>query len=182
VEGAEKPYDLVFSESFHRGWKIYPEIKETGNWKLETGNNKINTKEKIWGVLGSVGRNIAGLFLKDKGYGEEAASYFDGEIKEGTHRMTFLEPATFETWGLKPIADDKHYLVNGYANSWHIEPADVGGVENYELVVEFWPQRLFYVGLFISAVTLLTCLIYLGFKSVRHRKRNLMIDGNLKKV
>jgi len=73
--------------------------------------------------------------------------------------MTFLEPATFETWGLKPIADDRHYLVNGYANSWHITPEDAGGAEDYELVVEFWPQRLFYLGLFISGLTLFRVIV-----------------------
>ena len=92
------------------------------------------------------------------------ASYFDGEIKEGTHRNTFLEKATFETWGKKPIADERHYLVNGYANSWYITPEDAGGKENYELIVEFWPQRLFYVGLGISLITLMGSLIVLIVK------------------
>lgn len=131
VEGAKNPYTLVFSESFHKGWKLYIN---------ELTDSRINEL---------------------KNYGEIVASYFDGEIKEGTHRMTFLERATFETWGKKPIADDRHYLVNGYANSWYITPDDVGGKENYELIVEFWPQRLFYIGLFISIMTLIGCIIYL---------------------
>jgi hypothetical protein len=113
------------------------------------------------GALGKAAEWVTGLFLKNKGYGKEVASYFDGEIKEGTHRMTFLEPATFETWGKKPIAEDRHYLVNSYANSWYITPEDVGGQEDYELIVEFWPQRLFYIGLFISLITLIGCLAYL---------------------
>jgi len=131
VEGAKEPYTLVFSESFHKGWKLYMSDQRPAT--------------------------------SDQQYGEVVASYFDGEIKEGTHRNTFLEKATFETWGKKPIAEDRHYLVNGYANSWYITPEDVGGREDYELIVEFWPQRLFYVGLFISGLTLVGCLSYLIF-------------------
>jgi len=135
VEGARGPYTLVFSESFHKGWKIY-----LRNWETEKLGN----------------------------YGEIVASYFDGEIKEGTHKNIFLDKNTFETWGKKPIAEDRHYLVNGYANSWFITPEDVGGKENYELIVEFWPQRLFYIGLFISGITLIGCLGYLGWGKLRN--------------
>jgi hypothetical protein len=156
VEGAKEPYMLVFSESFHSGWRLYMD-----NMKRE--------RMTLMGVLGKVAREITGLFLDDKGYGEDVASYFDGEIKEGTHRMTFLEPATFETWGKKSIVEDRHFLVNGYANSWYITPEDVGGKENYELIVEFWPQRLFYIELFVSGMTLVGCLGYLGYDFTRKR-------------
>lgn len=63
-----------------------------------------------------------------------------------------LEPATFENWGKQDIANDRHVVANGYANSWYILPEDVDGAENYELVVEFWPQRVFYVTLLILFV------------------------------
>jgi hypothetical protein len=140
-------------------------------------NGNISLRDEIgklgmW-VIGKVGRVaswVTGLFLKNKGYGKEVASYFDGEIKEGTHRAIFLEPATFETWGERPIADDRHYLVNGYANSWYITPEDVGGKENYELIVEFWPQRLFYIGLAISISTLIGSLGYLAISWLKSRK------------
>ncbi len=80
---------------------------------------------------------------------------------------SLFTPTKFSSWGEKPIADDRHYLVNGYANSWYIEPDDVNGTENYELIVEFFPQRLFYIGLAVSLTTLLGCLGYLVVKKVR---------------
>jgi len=136
IEGAVDPYTLVFSESFHQGWKAY------------IANNQ--------------------SLITNHQYGEIVASYFNGDIKEGTHKNIFLDKNTFETWGKKPIAEDRHYLVNGYANSWYITPEDVGGKENYELIVEFWPQRLFYIGLFISGITLIGCLGYLGWGKLRN--------------
>jgi len=104
-------------------------------------------------------------------YEDIVASYFDGEIEEGEHRNTFLEKATFETWGKKPIAEDRHSLVNGYANSWYITPEDSSGREDYELIIEFWPQRLFYIGLAVSGLALIGCLGYLGYDFVEKRRR-----------
>jgi len=149
VEGARGPYTLVFSESFHRGWKLYK--RDIRNWILDIGET--STKKDIGNQILDTG--------EQKQYGEIVASYFDGEIKEGTHKNIFLDKNTFETWGKKPIAEDRHYLVNGYANSWYITPQDVGGKENYELIVEFWPQRLFYIGLLISTIIFIGCLSYL---------------------
>lgn len=140
VEGAIDPYTLVFSESFHEGWKLYI--------------NGLKNDE-----------------LTD--YGETVASYFNGEIKEGTHRNIFLENVTFETWGKKPIPEERHLFTNGYANSWYITPEDSEGKQNYEIILEFVPQRLFYIGLFVSFLTLVLCLGYL-FISVAKKlwKRN----------
>jgi|WetSurMetagenome_2_1015567.scaffolds.fasta_scaffold06019_6 hypothetical protein len=74
-----------------------------------------------------------------------------------------------------------HVMANGYANSWLIEPGKICGttpspslkrrgsycVKNadgsydFEMIVEFWPQRLFYIGLAISVLTLLGCVIFI---------------------
>lgn len=159
VEGAKERYMLVFSESFHPGWKI---------WVANTDKNGGVTPMKI---AGKIGEKITSLFLKNKRYGEIVASYFDGDIKEGTHRETFLEPATFETWGKKSLPEERHSLVNGYANSWEVLPEDVNGKENYELIVEFEPQRLYYIGIIISFITLGACLIKLTISVIGKKDR-----------
>jgi len=156
VEGAKDPYTLVFNENFYEGWKLYNLNKTDEEMRMT-----------LMGVVGEIGEKITGLFLKNKEHEKETASYFNGDIKEGTHQMIFLEPASFETWGQTPIAEGKHDLINGYANSWYIGPEDVGGKENYELIVEFWPQRLFYIGLFISSFALINCLGYLLYSVIR---------------
>jgi hypothetical protein len=135
VEGAKEPYTLVFSESYHQGWKAY-------------------------------------LSKNQKDYEEIVASYFEKEIQEGTHRNVFLDRNSFETWGEKQIAQDRHYLVNSYANSWYITPSDVDGQKDYEIIVEFWPQQIFYISLGISLATLLGCLGYLGYDFVKKKNLN----------
>lgn len=95
----------------------------------------------------------------------------------------------FETWFIKPIEDNKnHSIVNGYANSWMIDTNKIcnnseivyndnasciknaDGSYDFEVIVEFWPQRLFYIGLAVSGTTLIGCLSYLAWTWVRGRK------------
>jgi len=146
IEGAKEPYSVVFSESFHKGWKLY--------------------------INGLTDSKINGLR-----YGETVASYFEGEVKEGTHRMNFLEKDTFETWGQKSLPEERHYLVNGYANAWRILPADAGGQENYELIVEFEPQRLYYIGLFVSFGTFGACFVIMIISVIK--KHNVKVKEYL---
>lgn len=79
------------------------------------------------------------------------------------------------------LPDSNHLVANGYANSWIIKPEEIcrdnnncvknlDGTYDFELVVDFWPQRLFYLGLLISGGALVGCIIYLLFRSRRVRR------------
>lgn len=124
VKGAKGPFTLVFSESFHEGWKGYV--------------RPLTVKTEPWSALLSA--------WKDRGNRIE--------IKD-------------------------HFTVNGYANGW-IVPAgkELEAGEDFEIVLEFKPQRLFEVGLLISGITLLGCVGYIGydFKKRRKGKRPLTIE------
>src|SRR3989339_129153 len=78
----------------------------------------------------------------------------------------------YETWFKRTISDESHNVDNGYANSWIIDPGKIYGnkescVKNpdgsydFELVIEFWHQRVFYAGLYVSLTALLASLLYL---------------------
>lgn len=104
--------------------------------------------------------------------------------------------AFYETWFRKPLAEKvDHAMVNGYANSWIIntealcaERSDplrqtgtcqrnADGTYDLELVVEFWPQRLYYLGWSISGLTLLFSLVYLGVsRTKRFKEQPGMLD------
>ena len=66
----------------------------------------------------------------------------------------------------KPVPEDKHFLVNGYANAWHIDKS-----RSREITLYFWPQTLFYICLIISGLTLFGCIGYLG-RDLRKRNIN----------
>ena len=140
---------LVFLESFHDQWKVYA-VK---NHKTEniTNNNFIS-------------KNFNGTIQNDN-------------LPKGKF---------YETWCKEPLSEENHLMANGYANSWVIDVDEVCKVESdkvesfcvknadgtydFELVVEFWPQRLFYLGLIISGTTLLGCVGYLIYDWRRRRK------------
>ncbi len=72
----------------------------------------------------------------------------------------------FETWFTKSIENKiTHLKANGYANAWIIDPENIckesnciknpTGSYDFEIIIEFWPQRLFYIG---SIITLLAAI------------------------
>ncbi|MCL4418660.1 MAG: YfhO family protein [Patescibacteria group bacterium] len=103
------------------------------------------------------------LFLSSekKPFQGKVSEYFNGDITETEHRNAFLDFYTFETIGKKPVADESHMLVNGYANSWYITPSDAQKKSSYSLILEMTSQRLFYLSFFISSVAFVVCLVWL---------------------
>jgi len=89
--------------------------------------------------------------------------------------------SVFETWFKKPIENNKnHLMVNGYANSWVLNTESLCSSPNYckknsdgsydfEIVIEFEPQQLFYVGYTISGFALFGCLVYLVTSWLKQR-------------
>jgi len=90
------------------------------------------------------------------------------------------------------ILDDNHLKLNDFLNAWYVEPAllcgekippapftkgeNIGCMKNpdgsydLEMVIEFAPQRWFYLGLLISGTTLMSCLGYLAYDYRKRRK------------
>ncbi|PJE67861.1 hypothetical protein COU95_00055 [Candidatus Shapirobacteria bacterium CG10_big_fil_rev_8_21_14_0_10_40_9] len=135
ISNASQPYFLVFSESFHRGWRAW----------ITDGTEESEGTEKI------------------------IASYFGEEIKEKSPKDIFLTKDIFETWREKALPDDRHLLMNGYANSWYITPEDAENQVNYQIIIEYWPQRLFYFGV---GVTLATMIGSLGLAALKYAKKS----------
>ena len=144
VRETKGPFTLVFSESFHEGWKAY--VRKSGVRSQESGGKTIPDKQltdnEPWSALWSV--------LKDRD---------------------------------KRIEIKDHFVVNGYANGW-IVPAGQFKVQSsrfkveekdqqdFQIVLEYKQQRLFEIGVLISAATLLGCIGYLGYGFVRKRRKN----------
>ena len=95
------------------------------------------------------------------------ASYDNVDVKEAEHEMKFT-PGDISYLFANPISDDKHFIVNGYANSWYIEKTG-----DYDLTLYFLPQSLFYLGVFISGGTLFGCFGYLVWSWRKGDKRTL---------
>ncbi|MCX6781632.1 MAG: alpha-(1-_3)-arabinofuranosyltransferase family protein [Candidatus Magasanikbacteria bacterium] len=132
VHGASESFPLIFSESFHPGWKIYiqPALATQGTGKFISENNQGTIQNE----------NLNG------------GKFYDVLFR-------------------KPVLDEKHLLINGFANSWWIDVGElekqgkiaknVDGTYDFSVYIEFEPQKFFYIGLVISGLTLLACLLYL---------------------
>ena len=105
----------------------------------------------------------------------------------------------FNKWvpWVKPdrVSDDQHFELNGFLNGWFVDTAELCQVESYkvhkvesgglnsacvlnsdgsydiEMVIEFFPQRWFYLGLLISGTTFIGCVTYLVIDFAKRRRR-----------
>jgi hypothetical protein len=136
IEEATTPYFLVFSETFHKGWKAY--IKEFPISNFQFPNSD----------------------------GEVIVSYFDGQIQEGEHKNIFLDREIFANAFQKPIPEENHLLVNAFANAWYIDQPG-----SYEVTLEFIPQRIYFLGLWVSFISFVFALGYLGIWLIKQRKK-----------
>ncbi len=93
---------------------------------------------------------------------------FQGTIQNDN----LLEGSFYDTWLIKPLKEKNHIMANGYANSWIIDPEELcrgndkcirnpDGTYDIDLIIEYWPQRLLYIGLFVSGTTIFFCSLAL---------------------
>lgn len=158
VENANKPFLLVFNESFHKGWKIFRQTTLLENKFAKF----LFVFLKNIPQIGSLSEEYEENILQD-------ISHFNGKIVEQHNGISFLNKLTFSNIGKKSISENSHFKVNGYANSWYIDPKDTGDQKDFELVVEFVPQRLFFFGLTISIFSLAILIVVLLVKIIKNK-------------
>ena len=135
INKTTNPLTLVFSESFHPDWKLYP---------VNNGNIKAKLKAK-----------------------QTVASYLEDKIIEKSHSQTFSDRNIFETLFLKAVPENKHFFINGYANAWQLSPGDFKNGHEMEMIIEFYPQRLFNFGLIVTFISLTGSVFYLWLSKSR---------------
>lgn len=150
--------EVTIKHLYPEGIYLFPEDYILNNERIPTLRfKKINqTKYKIDAT------NISGPFnimLKQR-YNNEWKLFKDTNSRNGI----------FETIGLPHFDDTDHFLVDGYANGWHIDPQKYEVGESASFVVEFIPQRYTYIGFFIAISTYLFAFVYILSGFFAHRK------------
>ncbi len=141
VEKAKEPFWLVFSESFHKKWRAYV------NPRVPSSRFPVTSKEERMDEI--------------------VAEYPKLGVKEAKHLQKFT-PRDIEYLFRKEDIKN-HYLVNGYANAWYIDPEELRLGKDFVVTLYFWPQSLFYLGLGISGLTFIGCIGYLGFDFTKRK-------------
>ncbi|MBU1256694.1 hypothetical protein KKA49_03340, partial [Patescibacteria group bacterium] len=98
-------------------------------------------------------------------YSNTIANYPLEKVNESNHHNIFFTSSLYDTWNKPTLADSSHAPIYGLANSWKITPQNVNGQTTYQLILEFQPLKLTYLGLGASLLVLLSCLFYLVKKN-----------------
>lgn len=105
------------------------------------------------------------------------ANHENVNVKETEHGNIFT-PGDILYLFIKPIDKKNHFIANGYANAWHIDPEEYGKGKDFTVTLYYKPQSYFYIGLIISGLTFISCVGYLfwNWRKIAHEK----IDTTLK--
>ena len=103
---------------------------------------------------------------KNTNLGKVIARYPDVNVEEAKNSWYKFTPQDIVYLLRKPaINESYHFKANGYANAWYINPVKINkdGSGNFTLTIYFRPQSYFYLGLFISMITLILSIGYLFY-------------------
>ena len=132
-------------------------------WISSLGDGKENKIKNINWDLGK--RNY---FIEKYSVDFISKNFYDTIQNNNLRQGTF-----YETWFKDIVGDNDHLVANGYANSWILDPQQIcdkninkciknpDDTYDFELIIEFLPQRYFLVGVYISSIILLLCIIRL---------------------
>ena len=68
-------------------------------------------------------------------------------------------------WRISDAEGDKtHFTINGFANAWNIQKTG-----EYPLIVEYSPQRFFYIGWIITISFMSAMVIFLLYAIFKHK-------------
>ena len=182
---AEGRFPLVFSESFHKWWKAYlvknqkSKIKNQNPefYKISDGNEEEQASET------ELRDYVDNGWVSDLGKEKYKIDFISKNFQGTIQNDNLPKGKIWETWFKKPLSEENHLMANGYANSWIINTDEIckeadkcvknsDGTYDLELVIEYWPQRLFYLGLFVSGLTVFGSFGYLFFDYRRRKKEN----------
>lgn len=145
IKNIKDPQSLSFLESVHGDWKLY-----------------LNERPSL-------------------SFCEQRVRFSEYKTIECEERFKVYDDDISFIWR-KPIFESSHTVENEFSNKWVIDPEYIknnydssfyklnkDGTIDIEMDLYFQSQRYFYVGLGVSLVVFLTCLLYL-IRSIRHEK------------
>ena len=178
VHNAKTSFPLIFNLMYLKGWDVYPQIypKRAGvDYSRDNFNKTYNLLKQT-----NADKNIA--FLGNKFISKDINGTIQNDnIPDGHILQTLFE---------KPLPAKYHFVANGYSNSWWINldyikklgpryyKVNKNGTVDFELIIDYWPQRLLYIGLIISGSSLFIIIAYLIYDATRKRKNKKDTNNN----
>lgn len=108
-------------------------------------------------------------FLKEKilSFDKINPSKYRVKVKGGNDPFILVLSETYnQEWKIyfnNKIVNAEHFLINGYANGWYLQPSLFGAEKDYVLELRYRPQKFTDIGTVISIVTISLLLSYTMF-------------------
>jgi len=98
---------------------------------------------------------------KDKLQCNPTINYENMNVVECQKESKFFEIEDLIRIFDKSFPEEKHFIVNGYANAWYIDPQNLDMNKDITVTIYYKPQTYFYIGLIITGLTLSWVMVYL---------------------
>ena len=93
-------------------------------------------------------------------------NYPNVNVKETDGGIIFT-PSDISYLNRVSIGEQNHFMVNGFANAWYINPQQINnGTGSFSVTIYYLPQSYYYVGLSITAIIVVACVGYLFYDSI----------------
>ncbi len=192
IHRAETVFPLILNEAFNNNWKIYPvkyQVEDKSKLLAELDDYQIiKDNDDFQASKNEVGTNIGqGLISSLSANPNVRGSRPDFVSKDmfGTIQNDNLKTgSSVEALFRRPILNNDRLVANGYANSWLVDPKAVCGQSNFchqnadgsydfETVVEFTPQRVFWLGLITTLIAIFFGSFALVIAKIKKIKRKI---------
>lgn len=176
VHGIRGRTPIVFSELFHRGWRLFPrqvDAQKCGGTFPESGTSAQLGRADHADIEQWCARGLLSATGPD---------FISQNFADSIQNQNLPVEQSWKRWRAAAVDERYHARVNDYANLWWLDLAYLkqrfpsalrerpDGTYDLTLALEFTPERSFFVGAAVTGMTLLGILCALGVTVLRVRR------------
>lgn len=173
IHNAERSFPLVLNENFNSNWKLFPgttmekekQLRKIGEWKR-------SDFDEDQASLSQVQEFLDKGWISSLGVTGETMEFISKKFQDTIQNNNLPLGSIGETWFKRSLNEFDHFRVNGFANAWMMDSekfcdlfpnacfVNSKGIREIEIVLEYWPQRLFVLGLMMAMAFIVLLIVY----------------------
>ncbi len=125
IHGAKSNFPLVFSESFNKDWRVYVlpfEPKPKNELLTKVPDYQIIQDNEADQANSSQLTDFINQGLVTELGGDKNPDFVSKNFAGTIQNDNLANGSIVETWRAKQISESNHFVINGYANAWEIDP------------------------------------------------------------